>query len=110
MVIAQNLAIGIGPKLEEMKPRSLPEVFKQPRGLNNNEKPRKKKKNLEYKILKNLPPITPISFLLKEINRGVPFKRALYTTQIYCFTGAEPMVFAFLTVLDQSIATFLGGV
>ena len=55
LVIAQNLAIRIGPKLEEMKPRSLPEVFKQPRGLNNNEKPRKKKKNLDYKILKNYP-------------------------------------------------------
>ena len=55
MVIAQNLAIRIGPKLEEMKPRSLPEVFKQPRGLNNSQNLRKKRKNLDYKILKNYP-------------------------------------------------------
>ena len=41
MDIAQNLAIRIGPKLEEMNPRSLPEVFKQPRDLNNSQKPEK---------------------------------------------------------------------
>ena len=52
MVIAQNLAIRIGPTLEEMNPRSLPEVFKQPRGLNNGEKTRGKRKALNYKILK----------------------------------------------------------
>ena len=50
LVIAQNLAIRIGPKLEEMKPRSLPEVFKQPRGLNNIQKRKNKMKNLDYKI------------------------------------------------------------
>jgi len=50
MDIAQNLAVRIGPKLEEMNPRSLPEVFKQPRGLNNSQKREKKRKNLSYKI------------------------------------------------------------
>ena len=44
MDIAQNLAIRIGPKLEEMNPRSLPEVSKQPRDLNNSGKTWKKKK------------------------------------------------------------------
>ena len=50
MVIAQNLAIKIRPTLEEVNPRSLPEVFKQPRGLNNNEKTRGKRKSLNCKI------------------------------------------------------------
>ena len=49
MDIAQNLAIRIGPKLEEMKPRSLPEVFKQPRGLNDSEKPGKRGKTYTIK-------------------------------------------------------------